>query len=211
MFVSPALPDLEAATHWRNAHCTGSRMNSSSSGSARPSSARLAPVRTRSLLTKGLIAGLAGTQALDAVSTWLYKAESPLDRFRENRSRGFLHAYERAVDRIASRFGKRLSRGEKKAWGWRFHKAFGLAGGLLYVVLRRRFPAIARGNGLLFGAAFFLLVDELLMPATGLTPGPQAFDAKVHGRGAVAHIAWGVAAESALRFYERFTRKLAAG
>ena len=47
-------------------------------------------------------------------------------------------------------------------------------------------------------AAFFLPVDGLLMPATDLTPGPRAFDLKVHGRGAVAHVAWGVAAESAL-------------
>ncbi len=162
----------------------------------------------RSLVTQGFVAGLAGTQALDAVSTWLYDAESPLDRFRENNARGYLHAYERAVERIAARFGKRLSRREKQAWGWRFHKAFGLGGGVLYVALRRRFPAIARGNGLAFGAAFFLLVDELLMPATGLTPGPRAFAAKVHARGAVSHIAWGVAAETALRLTERFQKRL---
>jgi putative membrane protein len=162
----------------------------------------------RSLVTHGFLAGLAGTQALDAVSTWLYEAESPLDRFRENNTRGFLHAYERAVGRIAERFGKRLSRKEKQVWGWRFHKAFGFGGGLLYVALRRRFPVVARGNGLAFGAAFFLLVDELLMPATGLTPGPRAFAAKVHARGAVSHIAWGVAAETAIRLAERFQKRL---
>jgi hypothetical protein len=163
----------------------------------------------RRLVTHGLLAGLAGTEALDAVSTWLYEAESPWDRFRED-ARRYDHAYERAVDRIAARFGRRLSHREKKVWGWRFHKAFGFAGGLLYVALRRRYPVIARGNGLVFGAAFFLFIDELLLPVAGLTPGPRAFDLKVHGRGAVSHLAWGVAAETALRVVERFQKKLAA-
>ena len=163
----------------------------------------------RSVVTQGVLAGIAGTQALDAVSIWLYDEETPLARFRENRARGFLHAYERAVERIARRFGRRLTRREKEAWGWRFHKAFGLAGGLLYAVLRRRFPVVARGSGLVFGAAFFLIVDEVLMPVTALTPGPRAFDWKVHGRGAVAHVAWGVAAESALRLAGRLQQRLA--
>ena len=79
---------------------------------------------------------------------------------------------------------------------------FGLLGGPAYLALRRRFPALRWGCGLGFGAVFFLAVDELLVPLTGLTPGPRAFSWKVHARGAAAHLAYGVAAEGAARLLD---------
>ena len=90
-----------------------------------------------------------------------------------------------------------------KTWGWRFHKAFSLAGGLLYALMRRRDERVGAGLGLAFGAAFFVVVDEILMPVQGLTPGPLAFSWKVHARGAIAHIAYGVAAEATWRTIDR--------
>ena len=62
-----------------------------------------------------------------------------------------------------------------------------------------RLPAARGGRGLVFGTAFFALVDELLVPALRLTPGPRAFSWRVHARGAASHLAYGVAAESAAR------------
>jgi uncharacterized membrane protein YagU involved in acid resistance len=100
---------------------------------------------------------------------------------------------------MARAAGRRLDRRQVARWGWLFHKTFGLLGGIGYLALRRRFPKIGAAYGLPFGTAFFLLVDEILVPALRLTPGPRAFSWKVHGRGAVSHIAYGVAAERAAK------------
>jgi hypothetical protein len=62
---------------------------------------------------------------------------------------------------------------------------------------------VGAAGGLWFGSAFFVLVDELLVPVLGLTPGPRAFPLRTHLRGAVSHLAFGVAAESTARVLER--------
>jgi hypothetical protein len=154
-------------------------------------------------LIRGLLVGLCATEALDWVSIVLYDAESVRARAAENRARHHRQAYEVAVERMASVVGRKLNDVQVARYGWRFHKTFGLLGGLGYMALRRRFPRVGWGCGLGFGAGFFLLVDELLTPLQKLSPGPRAFSWKVHARGAAAHIAYGVAAEATARLLDR--------
>jgi putative membrane protein len=151
---------------------------------------------------RGLVVGLCATQALDWLSIALYQAESASTREKENAVRGHRHAYERAIELTAARFGRRLTDRQIRQWGWRFHKVFGVLGGPVYLALRRKLPRLRWGNGLAFGAAFFLVADELLVPLARLTPGPGAFSWKVHARGAAAHLAYGVAAETTARLFE---------
>ncbi|MFL5426774.1 MAG: hypothetical protein ACJ783_17285, partial [Myxococcales bacterium] len=89
-----------------------------------------------SLPVKGLLVGWAATKALDGVSTYLYENEDVRTRTSENIVRRNRHAYERAVEQMAELLGKSLSRRQRKMYGWRFHKAFGLLGGLQYVAMR---------------------------------------------------------------------------
>jgi hypothetical protein len=158
---------------------------------------------TRPSLWRGLVTGFCATQALDWVSTVLYQREDRPTRRAENRTRRHRHAYEVAVERLSRWMGLGLDRKQVGRWGWRFHKVFGLLGGPGYLLLRRSFPRLGRGMGLVFGTAFFVVVDEILVPALRLTPGPRAFSWKVHGRGAVAHLAYGVAAEATARVLTR--------
>jgi hypothetical protein len=157
----------------------------------------------RPSLWKGLVAGFVATQALDWLSTILYEREDRRTRRAEDRTRRHRHAYEVAVERLSRRAGLDLDRKQVGRWGWRFHKVFGVLGGPGYLVLRRAFPRLGRGLGLVFGTAFFVVVDEILVPALRLTPGPRAFSWKVHGRGAVSHLAYGVAAEATTRLLTR--------
>lgn len=152
---------------------------------------------------KGALIGLAAGGALDLVSIAIYEREGRAARLAENVARRGRPVYEVAVDQFARAAGKRLSRTQRQVWGWRFHQAFGLLGGVGYAALRRRHPRIGAGMGLLFGAAFFLLGDEVMMPLAGWSPGPRAFSWKVHARGAAAHLAYGVAAEATARVLDR--------
>lgn len=154
-------------------------------------------------LWDGIVVGLTATQALDWLSILIYENEAASTRYQEDQTRGHRHAYEVAVARLAKLGGKDLSRESTVRWGWRFHKVFGILGGIGYLKLRRSFPALQWGCGLAFGTAFFLIADELMVPAFRLTPGPLAFSWKVHARGAAAHLAYGVAAEATARALDR--------
>jgi hypothetical protein len=157
----------------------------------------------RAALPGGLVAGLCATEALDWLSTVIYERQDRRSRRAEDRARGHRHAYEVAVDRLARRLGLAPTRKQVARWGWRFHKVFGVLGGPAYLLLRRTFPAVGRGGGLVFGSLFFFVVDELLVPALRLSPGPRAFSWKVHARGAVSHLAYGIAAEATARTLAR--------
>jgi hypothetical protein len=156
-----------------------------------------------STFLQGLAIGACATQALDWLSTFIYEKEDRATRLAENRARGGLHAYEVGADRLARVAGRRLTRSQIARWGWRLHKAFGILGGVGYAALRGRSRRLGWGYGLGFGTAFFVVADELMMPLLRLTPGPRAFSWKVHARGAAAHIAYGLAAETTARALDR--------
>src|SRR3954452_8835760 len=89
-----------------------------------------------SLPVKGLLVGWAATKALDGVSTYLYENEDVRTRISEDIVRRNRHAYERAVEQMAELLAKSLISGQRKMYGWRFHKEFALLGGLQYVAMR---------------------------------------------------------------------------
>ena len=98
-----------------------------------------------------------------------------------------------------------LQKKDLQLWGWRIHKAFGYTLGVQYMMLRERAPGVAKGNGLLFGTAFFALFDEIMVPALGWTPWGNKFSWQPHARGAVSHLAYGVAAETIAKALDQFS------
>jgi hypothetical protein len=158
-------------------------------------------------LVQGAVVGAVASQALDRIGTWLYDHEPRSTRKEEDQARGGRHVYEVAVSQFAGLLGKTLTRAQEQQYGWRFHQAFGLLTGLAYVAARKRSNKVGLGRGLLFGTAFFLLVDELMMPVLRWSPGPAKFGWKVHARGAISHLAYGVAAETAYRALESATAR----
>lgn len=153
-------------------------------------------------LTHGLAAGFVGTQVLDVLSSFFYQNLSAEDRMAEDRARSGHQAYEVMVMNAAKAAGLELTEEQIKYWGWRFHRGFGLSGGVQYIALREKFPAVGAGCGLLFGIGFWLVADELMIYLTKSTPGPQNFSWKAHARGFAAHVAYGVAMELTARTFD---------
>jgi hypothetical protein len=150
-------------------------------------------------LFKGAIAGAMATWAMNATTSWLYAREGEQVRQREDAARSGQTAYVTAANRLASAGGVSLSSEQQERAGVAIHWGLGIAAGAAYALARRRMPAVSRASGLPFGAGFFMLADELMNPALGLTPGPAAFPWQAHARGLGGHLMFGVVTEGIMR------------
>jgi len=92
-------------------------------------------------------------------------------------------------------FRHRLSRDEKRFAGPAVHYAFGAAVGALYGAAAETVPAATAGFGTAFGAAVFVGVDEIAVPALGLTPNVKASLSK-HVYGFASHLVYGATTEA---------------
>ena len=154
-------------------------------------------------LLKGALAGVAATWLMDQATTWMYSAEGEHVRRRENEARGDKTAYESAAEKMAGAVGRDLTADQRSQAGTAIHWGTGIAAAAAYAALRHRVPGVSAARGAVFGVAFFLLLDELMNPALGLTPGPQAFPWQTHARGLGGHAVLGLATELILEGLDR--------
>lgn len=88
-------------------------------------------------------------------------------------------------------FQHELSEPEKQLAGPAVHYAYGTLVGGLYGGLAELLPGVAAGVGLPFGAALWLLGDEIAVPALGLSKGPTEFGPEAHADALAAHFMYG--------------------
>jgi hypothetical protein len=149
-------------------------------------------VRTRSHgigrdLLKGAIAGAVATFVMGKVTGYMYEHEDRDARREEDEARGGRASYGAAAGEVVSPT----------------HWALGIGAGAAYAVLRRRFQGLGTTAGTAFGTAFWAFLDEGLVPALGLTPGPTAFPWQTHARGLVGHLTFGTVTDGTLRLLDR--------
>jgi Protein of unknown function (DUF1440) len=154
-------------------------------------------------LLKGAIAGAVATFVMGKVTGYMYEHEDRDARRKEDDARGGRSAYEAAAERAASSAGTALDRRSRKQYGSAIHWGLGMGAGAIYAVLRRRFQALGTTGGTAFGTAFWAFLDEGLVPALGLTPGPRAFPWQAHARGLVGHLTFGTVTDGTLRLLDR--------
>ena len=73
------------------------------------------------------------------------------------------------------------------------HYTFGAAMGVAYALLSPRLPVLRRGRGTLYGSLVWLLADEGLMPALGLSRGPAQLPLRTHAYAFAGHVVYGAA------------------
>jgi hypothetical protein len=150
-------------------------------------------------LIKGAIAGAVATWVMGKVTNTMYQREDRGARRQEDDAREGKTAYGVAAEKAGELLGKPSSKEQNEQVGAAIHWALGIGAGAVYAVLRRRFNAVGRVAGLGFGTAFWAAVDEGLVPALGLTPGPRAFPWQTHARGLAGHLTFGTVTDGALR------------
>lgn len=96
-------------------------------------------------------------------------------------------------------FGHELQKSEKKPAGAAVHYAFGTMSGGLYGALAEVSPQVTTAAGLPFGAAFWLVADEISVPLLGLSKGPTAYPLSTHAYALASHLVYGVTTEFSRR------------
>lgn len=156
----------------------------------------------------GMIGGLAASWAMNRFqSAWSTSAqlmESGTARgpqegsaARQEREEPAEDATMKAAGRLAkSAGGRELSRQQKEAAGSMLHYAFGTLSGALYGAMAEAVPSAKAGQGMAFGAALFVVADELAVPALGLSGSPQESPLGSHVYGLASHLVYGAVLEA---------------
>jgi putative membrane protein len=131
---------------------------------------------------------------------------------RELQERGHDSEADDAAIRAAavvseSLFGHELAGREKKETaGAVVHYVFGMATGVLYGAAAEMLPAAALGAGLPFGAAVWLVADEFVVPALGLSKTPTEYPLSTHAYALASHLVYGLTTEMTRRVARRALR-----
>ena len=150
-------------------------------------------------LCKGAIAGAVATWVMGKVTDVMYQREDASARKREDKARGGETAYGTAAEKAARVAGTTLGDKQREQAGSALHWTLGIGAGAVYAVMRRRFERVGRLAGVGFGTAFWAAIDEGVVPALGLTPGPLGFPWQTHARGLAGHLTFGTVADGTLR------------
>jgi putative membrane protein len=100
-------------------------------------------------------------------------------------------------------FDHKLTKKEKETAGEVAHYAMGATSGAIYGVMAEVSPAATVGQGLPFGAAVWLIADEAIVPATGLSKGPTEYPLSTHAYALASHLVYGVTTELVRRAVRR--------
>jgi hypothetical protein len=140
----------------------------------------------------GVVAGYAGTKAMEPVSMFLYRHEPDEARRKEDAVRPG-PPYRIAAAKITSLLGLHLSEESLDTAGLGLHYGLAVSWAPLYGVLRHRarfgVPKAALGTGL----AMSLIADEGLTPLLGFSAPNRAYPLVTHLRGVAAHLVFGAA------------------
>jgi putative membrane protein len=96
-------------------------------------------------------------------------------------------------------FGHELQESEKESAGAAVHYAFGTVTGGLYGALAEVSPQVTMGAGVPFGAAFWLIADEVTVPLLGLSKGPTQYPVSTHAYALASHLVYGLTTELSRR------------
>jgi len=96
-------------------------------------------------------------------------------------------------------FAHRLTPEEKKITGPAVHYAVGATSGIVYGVIAELLPEVTAGAGLPYGTAFWLVVDEGMVPLLRLSRAPNAYPVSTHIYAFASHLVFGATAEGVRR------------
>ena len=98
---------------------------------------------------------------------------------------------------------RHLTKSEKEKAGAVVHYAFGAGSGAIYGAMAEMVPAATVCEGTAFGAAVWLVADEGVVPALGLSRKPTDYPLSIHAHAFAAHLVYGLTTEVVRRAVRR--------
>ena len=150
-------------------------------------------------MASGLVAGLAASYVMNqfqsGLSALLANGEQSKAREKEKQEQGGNSepATVKAAEAISETVtNHELTREEKKVAGPVMHYAMGATSGAVYGLATELQPYFASASGLPFGAAVWLLADEVAVPSLGLSGPPTETPVANHLEALASHFVYGV-------------------
>jgi putative membrane protein len=88
-----------------------------------------------------------------------------------------------------------LAKSEKEKAGAVAHYAMGVTSGAIYGAVAEVMPVATVAEGLPFGAAVWLIADEAIVPAAGLSRKPTDYPLSIHVYSFASHLVYGLTTE----------------
>src|SRR5687768_3289475 len=149
----------------------------------------------------GAVGGVAGALAMNAFQWVWWRADRRRRPLRSQRGRvqqgaplTKFHEREPATQRLAGRIvrnaaGREASPGERKAGGAALHYMMGAGAGAAYgAAAAGGLPAVTVGGGMPFGAAVWVLADEVAVPLLRLSQPPTRHPFSSHVMDFCSHL-----------------------
>lgn len=151
---------------------------------------------------KGAVAGLVGGILATVVMTGFQSFLTSLS-VKEKKSKNKKEAEPttvKAAEMISETvFDHELTKSEKEPAGAAMHYAMGAGSGLIYGIAAELAPVTTVGAGLPFGAAVWLVADDVVVPALGLSKLPTEYPLSTHAYALSSHLVYGLATDLARR------------
>lgn len=138
---------------------------------------------------------------MDRFDWFVFDHEDPRARRRTESVRpGGMDPAHALASKLAHAVGSKLGPAppHRHPAGLAVHYAVPIGIALLYRLLRRSHPAVSRGGGAIYGAATFLILDEVINPVLGLAAAPADYPWQRHGRELAAHVIYGMVTHTVL-------------
>jgi hypothetical protein len=153
-------------------------------------------------LAAGVLGGLVASLAMEQFQTLWTKASQKLQEAqgRKTKSSRAKPTTVKAADVISEQvFGHKVPKKKQKLAGEAVHYAMGATSAALYGAIAEVAPAVTAGEGLGFGLAVWLAVDELSLPALGLSKPPAKVPFSTHLYPLASHFVYGAVTEAVRR------------
>ena len=148
--------------------------------------------KPRSDIARGVMAGVAGGLVASFVMNQFQGLLAKVKPDKEEAAKPDAADDPATVKVAEPLLGRELRTDEKEPAGNAVHYAFGAAVGGLYGALAETAPASRTGLGAVFGSALWLVVDEIAVPAFGLSEPAGTYPASVHASAWASHLVYGI-------------------
>jgi len=159
-------------------------------------------------VTAGLIGGLVGAWVMELAQRGMEQAKgdgsAPGGGGQQHRTPESEPATYQAADAVTETVaGHDVPESYKPAAGALVHYAFGGAVGAIYGAAAARTPDVTAWGGVPFGAAVWLIADEMGVPLAGLSKAPTEYPLADHASALAAHFVYGATADCVRRMVLR--------